>query len=307
MILSAGLSPAWQQILLFDSLAVGEVNRAREARWCASGKVLNVGMALHHLGAECRTLSIIGGRSGESIREEFAALGVPARWIESAQPTRICTTILDASRQTTTELVENSGPLAPEERERFVEAYAREAAAASTVVLTGSLPAGTPDTFYRDLLARTPGRAVLDVRGPELLAALEHGPFLVKPNRDELARTVGRLLHDEQDLLDAMRELNDRGAEWVVVTHGRDDVVATSAEEIVRFRPPSVPVVNPIGCGDCLAAGIAWGLDAGRDPVEAIRIGMAAAAENLSQLLPARLDRDRVFEAARKIAATIGS
>ena len=49
MILAAGLSPAWQQIVVLDDLKTGEVNRAREVHWCASGKVINVGMALHAL------------------------------------------------------------------------------------------------------------------------------------------------------------------------------------------------------------------------------------------------------------------
>ena len=39
MIVAAGLTPAWQQILRFDALRLGEVNRAVEAHWCASGKV----------------------------------------------------------------------------------------------------------------------------------------------------------------------------------------------------------------------------------------------------------------------------
>ena len=45
MILSAGLTPAWQQILVFDGFRYGEVNRAAEAVWCASGKVFNAGIA----------------------------------------------------------------------------------------------------------------------------------------------------------------------------------------------------------------------------------------------------------------------
>ena len=51
MILAAGLTPAWQQILSFRRFIPGEVNRAEQSIWCGSGKVLNVGCALHHLGA----------------------------------------------------------------------------------------------------------------------------------------------------------------------------------------------------------------------------------------------------------------
>ena len=50
MILTAGLTPAWQHVLVFDAFTPGAVNRAREVHWCASGKVLNAARGLHHLG-----------------------------------------------------------------------------------------------------------------------------------------------------------------------------------------------------------------------------------------------------------------
>ena len=52
MILNLGMSPAWQQILHMNCFREGEVNRARESIWCASGKVLNVARALKCLSVE---------------------------------------------------------------------------------------------------------------------------------------------------------------------------------------------------------------------------------------------------------------
>ncbi len=69
MILAAGLSPAWQQIVVLDALSVGEVNRAREVHWCASGKVLNVGLALHCL---CASPPLSKGGQGGSPGEKIA-------------------------------------------------------------------------------------------------------------------------------------------------------------------------------------------------------------------------------------------
>ena len=301
MILAAGLSPAWQQIMCFERLEPGEVNRAREVHWCASGKVLNVGLALRHLGAESRTLSIVGGASGRQIQHEFALLNISSRWIESQSPTRICTTLLDGESGRTTELVENAGRLNDAELEAFVSAYRQEAARASLVVLTGSLPAGAGSDFYRRLLLETPCPALLDVRGPELASVLDLKPLVVKPNREELAYTVGRALQSDTDLVAAMQELNRRGAGWVVVSQGRGTLWASTSEMVYRAQPASVPVVNPIGCGDCLAAGMAWSLDRGDEPPTALRYGLAAAAENARQLLPARLDTDRVQALAETI------
>jgi len=302
VILACGLSPAWQQILVFDRFLQGEVNRASEAHWCGSGKVLNVAVALHHLAADVRTLSTLGGPAHNAIDREFAALGLSRRWIPTQAATRVCTTVLDAATGATTELVENASAIEPGELLSFSNAYAEEAAGASTVVITGSLPIGTPATFFRDLARRTESRLILDLRGPELLEMLELKPLVVKPNRQELASTIGRPLDNDVQMLQAMRDLNARGAQWVVVTSGAGVVWAAGPDGEFRFQPPIAEhVVNPIGCGDCFAAGLAWAVDAGKPMVEAIHIGIAAAAENLPTLLPARLDRARVLLLARRI------
>lgn len=302
MILSAGLSPAWQQILVLDAFRCGEVNRVREVHWCTSGKVCNVGIALHHLGGPCRILSTLGGPAVPLIEGELNALGVPYRWVLTRSETRICTTILDQATGTITELVENGRPLEPHELERFRSAYAEEASRAEVVVLIGSLPAGTPPSLYRELLQRTPCPAVLDFRGEGLLDVLDLKPYVVKPNREELARTMGRPLETDESLLEAMRKLNRRGAAWVVVTQGPGPVFVTSAQGAWRLHPPPArPLVNPIGSGDALAATIAWAARAGRPLLDAVRLGLAAAGQNVRQLLPCRLDPRTLEEEAAAV------
>jgi tagatose 6-phosphate kinase len=303
VILSAGLTPAWQQILVFDSFRYGEVNRARDVVWCASGKVFNAGIGAHHLGGPSLTLAPVGGPNLPQIEAEFAALGVPYRWVKTQAATRICTTILDQATGTITELVENGRPLTPEELEAFRRAYAELAAGAALVVLIGSLPQDTPDTFYRELLQRTTCPTVLDFRGAGLLSVLDLEPYVVKPNRDELAQSLGRPLDDDQALVAAMRTLNGRGAQWVVITQGPAAVWATSAREIYRFRPLSVPdAVNPIASGDAVAATIAWATRSGRPLPDAVRLGIAAAAQNVRQLLPCRLDPQTLEAAAATVS-----
>lgn len=304
MILAAGLTPAWQQILLFDHVFLGEVNRATAAHFCASGKVLNVGVALHHLGATSRTLAAGGGWSLAAMEADLQQLGVPCRWIKTSHATRVCTTILDTGGHVTTELVENSKEFSAAELAEFQHVYLEEATAAEVVVLSGSLPAGTPETYYRDLVARTPGRVVLDVRGGELLHALSTRPFLVKPNRAELSRTVNRDLSQDADLQAAMLDLNARGARWVVITDGPHAVWVSSASQVWKLQPPLINVVNPIGSGDSLAAGIAAALDAGVEVLEAVRHGIASAADNATQLLPCRLDRQRVRDLQSLVTVT---
>lgn len=305
MILAAGLSPAWQQIVTLETLRPGQVNRAREVTWCGSGKVLNVGLACHRLSSagasRVLTLSPLGGPAYEPISREFADFGMNAQWVRSAVPTRVCTTLLDAETGVTTEIVENSRELPVEEQEEYFMAYGAFAAKAGVVVLTGSLPSGMPASFYARLAAATPGRMILDFRGEGLLQALPSKPFMVKPNREELIQTVVGTISNAADLIAAMRKLNALGAEWVVVTDGPQSVWMSGHGEVYHAEPPRVDVVNPIGCGDCLAAGFAVALEAGQTVTDALRLGIAAASENARVLLPARITQAAVQAVAKTI------
>lgn len=305
MIVAAGLSPAWQQILLFDHFTPGAVNRAVESYWCASGKVLNVGLGLHHLGAPSCTISPVGGPAGAMIEREFTSVDATLLAIACASTTRVCTTILDQESHITTELVEAAPAISPAELEDYVSQFSQAAKEASVLVLTGSLPAGTSHSFYRDLMLAAPEvPTILDARGPELLDALAGRPLLVKPNREELGITFGQPIRGDEELLSAMRELNVRGAQWVVVTSGKQSVLVTSADATYRLTPPTVPdAINPIGCGDALTAGLAWGISRGLAPIDAIRTGMAAATDRLRQILPARLDASNTERIAAGIVA----
>jgi 1-phosphofructokinase family hexose kinase len=302
VIVAAGLSPAWQQILLFEHFTPGEVNRARQAHWCASGKVLNVGIALAHLKAEAVMIAPVGRPAAAPIKSEFVEHGGRQQWIDVASPTRVCTTLIDESTGETTELVEEAGPLPAEEIARFESCCAEHLKSAQVAVFSGSIPSGTPTDLYARLLANSQASAILDIRGPELALALGAHPLVVKPNRHELEQFVRRKIASDAELCDAMAELNDRGAQWVVISNGRHDVWARDGRQAYRVRPPTIAAVNPIGSGDCLAAAMAWQIDGGASVLEALRVGVAAASLNAGQLLPARLDPAKVLALAARIS-----
>ena len=131
MIVVAGLSPAWQQVLVVDAFQPGAANRAQEAYWCGSGKVLNVAVALHHLSGgrpdQVLTLSTLGGAAYDAIEEELSVLGVSRRWVRTQSPTRVCTTLVDRSTGLVSELVENAGLITDAELAEFETKFAEVA------------------------------------------------------------------------------------------------------------------------------------------------------------------------------------
>lgn len=300
MIFAAGLSPAWQQILQFESVERGEVNRAQQAHWCASGKVINVALAAHSLEAKASVLSTIGGLTGQAIAAEVDSPGILSDWIEVDAPTRVCTTILEADG-TTTELVENTAPVSEQVLDEFLEKFRIHSQVADVTVLTGSVPGNAGYDYYARLIRNLPGQFILDAQGEGLLQALPFSPFMVKPNREELAKTLQVELNDESSLIESMEYLNRCGAQWILVSDGAKALYLSSLEETWKFTPPEVETVNPIGCGDCLAAGIAVAIAEGVEVPEAVKFGISVATVNALQLFPAKVERAQSAEFAGRI------
>ena len=302
-ILVAGLSPAWQKTLFFDSFSLGSVNRAREALWSSSGKVLNAAVAVAELAEPCMALAPLGGPGMGAIGREFEQRGIAHRWIRTEAATRVCTTVIESDVGRMTEAVEEGTPLTETELDEFEGAFREESARAAATILIGSLPKGTPHEYYRRLCASAKSPLILDFRGPGLVGTLDLGPFLVKPNREELEQTVGRPLRTRDEVLAAMRELNAAGATWVVVTDGAEPIRATSLGEVFEIEPIRVErPVNPLGCGDAMAAAFAVGLRRGLPFQSMLKLAVAAAAVNLEARLPCRpLDRRKVEELAGHI------
>lgn len=304
MIAAAGLTPAWQRIMVFDRVTLGEVNRAARIVECISGKVTNTAIAARSLGGDVTAVLPIGPNVWQEVTRETAELNLACEFVPTAAPTRTCVTVIDRASGQVTELVEDAAPLAPSELAAFAKRLRRCWAKADILVFSGSLPRGTPAETYRDLLSECPIPIIADFRGPGLMAVLPLRPLLVKPNRAELEATLACSFRDDQGLIAGMEELCRRGAVWTLVSQGSAAIWLASQNEVYRFDPPIPDTVeNPIGCGDALAGALAWALNNGVSVPEAVRLGVAAAQDNLRTLLPCRLDPDWVRRCAERIPA----
>jgi len=273
----------------------------------ASGKVLNAARALRCMDVVGCAVTTAGGVTGESIRRSLDAESITSFTVPTRSSSRTCTTIVDRGTGTVTELVENTATVTDDELRRYREVFRQRAADASVVLFLGSLAPGTPASYLGGLIDGLDVPVIADVCGPELLELLDRAPLLVKPNRGELERTLGVTISTESELLDAMHRLHERGTEWVLVTRGPDTALATHRDgEIHRFEPPEIDVINPIGCGDALTAGIAVGCVEKRTIPEAIRLGLACAVENARSLVPGDIDRTRVLRRLEEVVHIAG-
>jgi tagatose 6-phosphate kinase len=272
------------------------INRPAAVHDRPGGKGLNVARTLHALGADVLVTGMVGGITGTGVAAALSRCGVRTAFTPVYGPTRRTFTVVDASVATGRVADERGGVAAfyepgpvvgAAEFAGFLGDYREALAGADAVVLAGSLPPGLPDGTYATLIAAASGAgvpAVLDAHGEPLRLGAAAGPAIVKPNLPELGALAGRPLTPGADALAAAGGLRDagvhgaHGAEAVVVTLGRDGLLAVTGDGCWRARPPAAVAGNATGAGDAVAAALAHGLVLGRPWDERLRHAVALGA-----------------------------
>jgi tagatose 6-phosphate kinase len=289
VIVCLGTTPALARTMQFDGLTIDGVNRAADVYEYASGKSINAARVMSRLGQPTMAILPVGCSTGSRLQELIQTVErLRPRCVEVQTPTRLCVTVIDRLQQTTTELIENGGPLRATEVRQILSAF--EAAmgsaggSAKMALLTGSLAAGVSEKFYADCVTRCVRagvRVVLDAVGTPLLAAIDARPTVIKLNADELGKSVNRSTASAAEVHDAAADVARQTGGWVIVTRGRSTTIAVHAKgEALRVSVPAVKVISAIGSGDSFAAGLAVALAGGSTMSDALMKATACASAN---------------------------
>lgn len=297
MVTTVTLNPALDYVLHLPQFVPGAVNRAAAADVQAGGKGVNVSAVLHRLGEETRALGFAAGFTGREIERLLREQGVPTQFIHLETGMSRINVKLKAGAESE---VNGPGPAVPPAAVEQLLGLLDALPEGEALVLAGSIPPSLPQTLYGQILARLADRkidAVVDAEGPLLAQALAHRPFLVKPNRAELAAFLGRAVDSEAALQEGAAQLQRRGARNVLVSLAADGaLLLDEARQYRRLAAPRGTVRNSVGAGDSVVAGFLAGWRRTRDPAQALRLGVAAgSATAFSEGLATREAIEQVF------------
>lgn len=271
------MNPALDKTIELDALTIGATNRVRRALYDASGKAVNVAIALKRLGDDARLTGVNYREGGEAVERRLEREGVPGEfvWLEGAL--RVNIKALDRSSGVVTEINESGAPMdadAVARAERLIDRAARDS---EFVALTGSLPPGVDAGFYRRAIERNAGgaRFVLDCDGERLSEGIRARPFLIKPNRQELSQLCGRELGGRADIVRCARDVCGEGVRWVAVSLGGEGALLVGEGEAYFAPALDVEVRSTVGAGDSMVAGLIHGFMLDGSPATALKWGAA--------------------------------
>ena len=255
----------------------------------AGGQGFWVARMAANLGAEVILCCALGGEPGQVLAALIKAHPLVLRAADARTANGVY--IHDRRSGDRVEIVTvQSRPLA---RHAADELYGITLAAAldsDVTLITGSQPA---DVLEADLYRRLAGdlcnngkRVLADLTGPPLRAVLRGGVELLKLSSEELIEEGFAGDHELSEVVAGASQLHGAGARSVLISRGADPAVLLEHGSPPTLVELATPVFEPLDhrrAGDSMFAATGVGLARGLDAKQAVRLGAAAGALNVTR------------------------
>ncbi len=266
MIYTITFNPAVDVVISVDSLQLGGINRTTSQEIYYGGKGVNVSNVLRNLGRESTAWGFLAGAIGHAMEQALTEDGLTCDFVMLPEgETRINTKMRSSVNggPITETALNGGGPIIDEASLAKLFAQLDQTVDGDIVIVSGGAPSSVAKDTYARILQALAGknvRTVVDATDSLLLNTLPYGPFLIKPNDEELAEIVGCDPDDYDRLVQAARELHDQGAVNVLVSRGgKGAFLVDEFGNLHDMAPFAGTLVNSVGAGDSTVAGFVHG------------------------------------------------
>ncbi len=285
-VVTVTINPAIDQTITIPNFTAGAVNRVQSSQINAGGKGINVAAFLADFGQAVTVTGFLGSENDGIFRRLFERKQIEDRCVRIAGQTRIGVKVSDESLHQTTDINFPGETPSPADIARFFEILAELGEKHEWFVLSGSIPRGVPAGIYAEMVGKLAGKkVVLDTSSEGFRQAVPVGPWLIKPNVDELSEYAGKPLETPAAILEQARTVMDRyHIHSVVISMGKEGAIFVEGGESVWAVPPPVEVKSTVGAGDAMVAGIVAGKIRGLPLADCARLATAFSMTAISQI-----------------------
>ena len=305
-IVTVAMNPAVDRVIEVPNLSLGDHQIGRLVSRTPAGKGVNVARALSALGMSSLVTGFVGDDCFDEYETFLREASVQGQLLRVAGRTRENITLLDPVRGVDTHIRDAGFEITSEDLVRLRNKLNLLAGDGVMVIYSGSLPPGVSPEAFREMVEttlRAGALVVVDTSGPALTAVADLPLQLVKPNVDELALLVDHPISGDDEIIAAGRALS-RTIQTVIVSCGSAGGYVFVAESAMLGQVDlgSRPVVNTVGCGDCLLAGFVVERAKGAPVRDAYRRALAVATAAAVNLNPGEFDPAVVDELTARTA-----
>ncbi len=267
------LSPAYDIHAWADALELDKENlvhlRSREA----GGKGVNISRALHSAAVPNTAIILAGSENDGEFRDALQALScrylsVPGRIRENL------TIHVAGSRETRI-----SYPGFPVDPALLAQVEDLIEVDGNTIVtFTGRVPDGISKGSVKAFLLRLKekgAKLVVDSKSFCFEDICQIGPWLIKPNQEELGEFLGCTVDTLAQAAEKGQSFFRRGVENVMLSMGSQGAALICKDGVFTAAAPNMEAVSTIGAGDSALAGFIAAFAQGKTPEQCLRSAVA--------------------------------
>jgi 6-phosphofructokinase 2 len=300
-IITLTLNPAVDKTTYTAKVVPEKKLRCSHPIYHAGGGGINVSRALARLGCYSTPVYLAGGTTGNHFQQLLAKEHLGSIVVPIEGNTRTNLTVVEES----TGFQFRFGMISPpilESEWQFCLQILEQQLDFDYIVASGSIPPEVPLDFFGRVAAIAKSknaRLIIDTSGEALQQAIKVGVFLIKPNLAELSALYGLEELAKEDIKKAAQSIIASGAcTAVAISMVPDGAGLVTKEEYYQISAPPVVVKSTVGAGDCMVAGMVYGISNNWSWQDILSYGIAcgsAATLNEGTQLCTKADVDRLY------------
>lgn len=276
MIYTVTLNPALDYTIQAEHLSLGKINRTQREHIFAGGKGINVTCVLKELGIDSCALGFIADFTGEQLRSMLEKKGILTKFIHVQEGMTRINVKIKSDEETE---INGMGPLIQQADFAALCHQISTLNEEDILVLSGSIPSCMPSDTYEIMMQQLQNKnvhVVVDAEKKLLLKVLAYHPFLIKPNKEELAEIFNTCIANDEDVIEHARKLQKLGARNVLVSMASEgSLLLDEHGHIHRMGTANGILLNSVGAGDSMVAGFLAGWLTTKDYQKALLLGTA--------------------------------
>lgn len=275
------MNPAIDKTGFIEEFHINKLNRLDNIVLTSGGKGLNVSKTLSNLSYRSKCITFLPDENSSFIQRELNNLNIELYPIEVEGRLHTNTKIVTVD-SALTEINEPGFKVNNKILDDLTNTLEELTEEGDLLVISGSVPEGTPKIYYRQLIQKMKEKRVntlLDADGELFKEGVTAMPTIIKPNVFELCQYY-RIdeTYDEKVIVEYARKWIQEGIEQVIVSMGDKGSIYVTKDTAMKAESLSVEVASTVGAGDALVAALAYAYEHKYELEEMVRLCAATSS-----------------------------
>lgn len=269
------------------NVCIDEYIRTDNTLILPAGKGVNVAISLSNIGLNPQCLMFMPEESKLIFESYLKQHNVLGHYVMMKGKARINKKVIDKYGNIT-EYGGQCEPVDSKLEEDFIKKFEPLAKLADYVVISGSLPAGASNNFYKRLIEIAGGhKCIFDSSRDALKEGIKASPLMIKPNIFEFNALTGKHYENEVEAVKECKRLIDEyKIKYILLSMGGEGALITDGKKAYSAHMNKDNIVNTTGAGDTMVAASLKCIKDGLDIQEILKYAITAATHKIGHLEP---------------------